>query len=149
MKDMNRARTIGTTIACVEDAERDLGIKFSPSFRLWLIENNGLSIESVSIFPVFDSRDPRKTADSIVHEYRTNWLDWLSTVTDRPSDLDHLLPFSSFGTGDYYCFDSSRRRADDEMPVVLWNHETGKFEDRAANFAEFVEKLVQGQFHND
>jgi hypothetical protein len=141
-----RPRVIGTTSSCIEDAEKQLPFVFPPSFRHWLLENNGMQVESVSIFPVFDPRDPRKTADSIVREYSGNWLDWLKTVTTNTEEFAHLLPFGSFGTGDYYCFDYSRQAETGEAPVVLWDHETGACEDRAPDFATFVEGLASGQY---
>jgi hypothetical protein len=60
--------------------------------------------------------------------------------------FEHLLPFSEFGTGDYYCFDYSEINSKEEIPVVLWSHETGKTEFRSANFEEFLEKLTREDF---
>ena len=138
-----RPRVIGTTLSCIQDAEKELGFVFPPSFRTWLLENNGMSVDAVTIFPVFDPRDPRKTADSIVHEYSVNWKTLLETTSDNQ---ELLLPFGLFGTGDYYCFDYSRVSLTGEVPVVLWNHETEQCEDRAPDFVTFVERLVSGEF---
>ena len=138
-------RVIGTTLSCIEDAEKELGFRFPPSFRAWLLENNGMPLHSISIFPVFDARDPRKTSDSIVREYVRNW----QTLHNERNDTDEfsfLLPFGEFGTGDYYCFDYRCTVATGEVPVVLWNHETGECEYRAPDFATFVERLVNGEF---
>ena len=141
-----RRRIIGTTPSCIKDAEKQLGFVFPPSFRAWLLENNGMHLNSVSIFPVFDPRDPRKTADSIVREYTGNWQGWLRDVIIDADEFTFLLPFGSFGTGDYYCFDCRCAGASGEMPVVLWNHETLQCEYRASDFATFVESLVSGEF---
>jgi hypothetical protein len=140
-----RRRVIGTTISSIEDAEKQLGFALPPSFRAWLLDNNGMPLLSVSIFPVFDPRDPRKTADSIVLEYVINWQS-LSNTSDAADEFAFLLPFGQFGTGDYYCFDYRSRDASGEVPVVLWNHETGECEYRAPDFATFAERLVNGQF---
>lgn len=143
-----RPRVIGATPSCIEDAEKQLGFVFPPSFRTWLLQSNGMGVEGVSIFPVFDPHDPRKTADSIVLEYSRNWQSWLQDVSDNPEKYALLLPFGCFGTGDYYCFDYSRPAQTGEVPVVLWNHETGECEDRAPDFATFVERLVSGEFED-
>jgi SMI1-KNR4 cell-wall len=141
-----RRRVIGTTASCIEDAEKQLRFAFPPSFRTWLLENNGMQISSVSIFPVFDPRDPRTTANSIVSEYTGNWQSWLRDVIGKADEFAFLLPFGSFGTGDYYCFDYRSTVASGEVPVILWDHETGECEYRAPDFATFVERLANGEF---
>jgi hypothetical protein len=103
-----RPRIIGTTEEAIAKAETELNFKFPSAFCYWLIQNNGLGFESISIFPVFDERDPRKTFDSIVRNYNDNWLAWLENFEDEEINFEHLLPFAEFGTGDYYCFDYSK-----------------------------------------
>lgn len=148
MKD-KKLRVIGTTEDAIANAEGELGFRFPPSFRSWLLMNNGLSAGGVSIFPCYDERDVRKTWDSIVRNYRTNWAAWLENFADEEMSFEHLLPFGNFGTGDYYCFDYSRVRADGELPVVRWSHETGEVEERAETFKEFLERLRQGKYEHD
>lgn len=129
-----RHRVIGTTAEAIECAESALGFSFPPSFRAWLLENNGLK----GIFPVEDARDPRTAAGSIVREYRS-WREWLSDFEDGEyPDSAHLLPFANV-EGDYHCFDFSRMRADGECPVVRWSHETGERETLADQFNQFLE----------
>src|SRR5687768_1747067 len=119
-------RVIGTTEDAIIRAETVLGRRFPPSFRSWLLQNNGLGLESVSIFPVMDDRDPRKTWHSIDREFREGWFSTVENVQGNPEDFSHLLPFGDFGTGDYYCFDYSRMDTAGEVPVVRWSHETGE-----------------------
>ncbi|CAN5393729.1 hypothetical protein BH20ACI1_BH20ACI1_15210 [soil metagenome] len=144
-----RPRIIGTTDNAIEKAETELNFKFPESFRNWLIQNNGLGIEDVYIFPVFDERDPRKTWDSIIRNYNENWLAWLENFEDEEMNFEHLLPFAEFGTGDYYCCDYSKSEETKEIPVVHWSHETGETEFRGANFEDFLEKLKRGDFDFD
>ncbi len=144
-----RPRVIGTTDDAITKAETELNFKFPDSFRYWLIENNGLGHESISIFPVFDERDPRKTFDSIVRNYNENWLAWLENFEDEEISFGHLLPFAEFGTGDYYCFDYSEIDSNQEIPVVHWSHETGETEFRGENFRDFLERLKRGDFEFD
>jgi cell wall assembly regulator SMI1 len=69
-------RVIGTTEKAIAKAEEEISFRFPPSFRAWLLENNGLQIDGVdTIYPVFDERDPRKTSDSIVRNYRVGWAE--------------------------------------------------------------------------
>ncbi|MBW3623942.1 MAG: SMI1/KNR4 family protein [Armatimonadetes bacterium] len=153
---MKRHRIIGTTEEAIARAEEELNRNFPPSFRAWLLQNNGLGIEGISIFPVLDDRDPRKTWDSIVRNYRVGWAGWLENFEGYEYDegdtkpvFDHLLPFADFGTGDYYCFDYSGNCPDGECPIVHWSHETGETEFRAASFTEFVNKVSSGEYEYD
>lgn len=142
-------RFIGTNDSCVAEAERQLGRTFPPSFRDWLLANNGRSIDVVDIFPVFDSRDPRKTWDSIVRNYDGNWQDWLKNVAEWGFDSSMLLPIGTYANGDFCCLDYRQSWSDGEVAVVLWTHETGDTEYRARDFAEFLVKLAAGEFDND
>ncbi|WP_063768040.1 SMI1/KNR4 family protein [Verrucomicrobium sp. BvORR106] len=142
-------RVFGTTDDAIANAEAALGRTFPPSFRGWLLQNNGHGIEAVTIFPVMDRRDPRMTWDSIDRRFREGWTRWLDNFADEQRDFTHLLPFADYGTGDYYCFDYSRRDSQGESPVVRWSHETGDTDDRGASFPEFATKVQAGEFDND
>ena len=144
-----RPRVIGTTENAIIKTETELNFKFPNSFRDWLIQNNGLGFEDISIFPVFDERDPQMTWDSIVRNFNENWLAWLEHFEDEDLSFEHLLPFAEFGTGDYYCFDYSKIDSNKEIPIVHWSHETGETEFRCANFEDFLEKLKSGDFEFD
>lgn len=142
------SRVIGTTEEAIAREEIALGRRLPASFRAWLREKNGLGIEGVSIFPVLDDRDPRKTWNSIGREVRSSWAAWLQNF-EEDRDFSHLLPFAEYGTGDYYCFDYSKQGPDGECPVVRWSHETGDTDLRAASFAEFAVKVAAGEFDHD
>lgn len=142
-------RVFGTTEEAIAKAEATLGRVFPPSFRDWLLQNNGHNIEGVHIYPIKDERDPRMTWDSIDRLYQNGWADWLANFEDEDRDFSHLLPFADYGTGDFYCFDYSRINSAGETPIVRWSHETGETEDRAATFPEFVVKVEAGEFDYD
>lgn len=142
-------RIIGTTKSCIAETEHRIGRSFPPSFRGWVLENNGVSIDVVTLFPIFDPRDPRKTWDSIVRNYEGNWKEWLENVADWEFDSSGLLPIGTYMNGDFCCLDYGRVARDGEVPVVSWSHETGDIEHRAANFAEFLVKLNDGEFSHD
>lgn len=137
-KMKKKKRIIGTTETAIQKAETTLSRIFPIQFKNWLLENNGLGIEGVHIYPVFDDRDPRKTWDSIVRNFE-----------EEKMDFDHLLPFANFGTGDYYCFDYSDLNKNNEPKIVHWSHETGECDFRASNFSEFSKKIKSGEFDYD
>ena len=141
-------RIIGTTEAAIHAAEIELRFQLPPSYREWLLQNNGLGLDGVLIFPVYDERDPRKTWDSIVRQHDKGQWPGEQFEGDGIA-FDHLLPFASFGTGDYYCFDYNEKSADGEEPVVLWSHETGETQERGRTFAQFRERLANGEFEYD
>ena len=146
---MRRHRVIGTSPDAIAKAEAEVGFRFPSSFRSWLIEKNGLGIESVSIFPVFDKRDPRKTSDSIVRENAVAKSYWSDVFAKGGHSFEDLLAFGEFGTGDYYCFDYSAPTEPGEFMVVHVSHETGERSPRARTFCEFAEKVVAGEFDDD
>jgi hypothetical protein len=151
---MNRKRLkiIGTNPVAISETETDLGFRFSPSFREWIIENNGAQIAGIhKIYPVFDRFRPVATGISLNSFYREGWLQWVAVIADSggPSDFGHLLPFGEAANGDCYCFDYSRQRSDGETPIVLWSHDTGETQDRAETFVGFVRKAENGDYKFD
>src|SRR5687767_217647 len=94
-----RPRVFGTSDDAIAKAEVALSRRFPPSFRAWLMENNGRGIEGVTIFPVMDPRDARMTWDSIDRRYREGWREWLSNFEGEQRVFEHLLPFADYGTG--------------------------------------------------
>jgi hypothetical protein len=140
---MKSERIVGTTEETIRKAEMELAFNFPPSFRSWLLENNSKGIEEITIFPVYDERNPRKTWDSIVRNYKENWV----TIFDGNIDeVKNILPFGEFGTGDYLCFERNEG-GNNELPVVLWLHETGEFEFLADSFDGLVIKLKSGDLN--
>lgn len=135
---MSKTRVIGTTLDAIASAEQALNRTLPASFSQWLLVNNGRSLGGLVIFPVFDSRAPSKTWDSIVRNYTAGWKAWLETFTHLPAHLAQLLPFAEFGTGDYYCFDYAEPGASGEPVVVLWEHETGSTRRAADDFQQWL-----------
>ena len=145
---MSKLRVIGTTDEALNKAEQELGRKLPSSFRDWLMQNNGLDLDGVHIYPVLDERDPRKTWDSIVRNFQVGWEAWLENLDSRES-VEHLLPFADFGTGDYYCFDYSDIGPECEPKVVLRSHETDELEPRGDSFSHFARRVLAGEFDSD
>ncbi|MGE1095202.1 SMI1/KNR4 family protein [Pseudomonas zeae] len=135
---MSKTRVIGTSTDAIQAAEKELGRTLPKSFSDWLLANNGKSLGALTIFPVLDARDPRKTWESIVHHFKKDWQEWLENFSDTSTDFSALLPFAEFGTGDYYCFNYAVNGQTGEPVVVLWSHETGEIDQVAESFAAFL-----------
>lgn len=144
-----QARVIGTTAEAIAQAEAETGFRFPLSYRDWLLSRNGLGIEAIRVFPVFDERDPRKTWDSIVRANKGAKSYWAEVFAEDDRSFDDLLAFAEFGTGDYYCFDYSVPTEPSEYLIVLVSHETGGRSPRANTFAEFAAKAASGAFDGD
>ncbi len=145
-------RVIGTTEKAIAKAEAETGFRFPPSFRAWVIENNGLEIDGIhKTYPVFDERSWQKTSYSITKHFQDTWAEWIEIFEEygEPFDFSHLFPFAEAKNGDCYCFDFSRKQNDGETPIVIWFHDDGETEVRAESFAEFVEKAKNGDFKFD
>lgn len=139
-------RVIGTTEEAIARAESQLPHPLPESFKEWLKQNNGLGLVSVTVFPVLDDRDPRKTWDSIVRQF-DQWKSYAETIDTPTYITSALLPFAAYGTGDYYCFEY--RAGSPEPAVVRWSHETGQVEPRGTSFSEFASRLASGEFELD
>ncbi|UJW79819.1 SMI1/KNR4 family protein [Hydrogenophaga sp. SL48] len=145
---MSRTRVIGTTEESIARAEQELGRKLPTSFREWLLLNNGLGIDGVHIYPVLDDRDPRKTWDSIVRNYQVGWEAWIENLDNR-EEVESLLPFADFGSGDYYCFNYADISSEGEPKVVLWSHETDELQPRGDSFTQFAQRVLAREFEHD
>lgn len=134
---MSKNKSIGTSQAAIAAAEQALGRTLPASYAQWLLVNNGRALGALSVFPVYDEANARKTWESITRHYNTSWQEWLENV-DGGNDACTLLPFAQFGTGDYYCFDYAQTGPSGEPVVVLWSHETGATSTVAPDFASFL-----------
>ena len=135
---MSKNKSIGTSQAAIAAAEQALGRTLPASYVQWLLLNNGRALGALSVFPVYDEANARKTWESIARHYNTSWQEWLENVGANGSDAASLLPFAQFGTGDYYCFDYAQTGRTGEPVVVLWSHETGATSTVAPDFAAFL-----------
>ena len=134
---MSKNKSIGTSLAAIAAAEQPPGRTLPASYVQWLLPNNGRALGALSVFPVYDEANARKTWESIARHYNTSWQEWLEHV-DGGNDASTLLPFAQFGTGDYYCFDYAQTGPSGEPVVVLWSHETGATSTVAPDFAAFL-----------
>lgn len=133
---MSKSKSVGTTLEAIAAAEQALGRPLPASYVQWLLKNNGRALGALSVFPVYDAANARKTWESIDRHYRADWQEWLENVDG--GDAASLLPFAQFGTGDYYCFDYAQTGPAGEPVVVLWSHETGATSAVAPDFASFL-----------
>ena len=138
---------IGTTEEMIKREESVLNKRLPISFKNWLLKNNGTGIGGISIFPVKDENNIKKTWESISSYFTQQWASDIAVFEDEDGmDFSHLLPFG-YGNADYYCFDYSEN--DTDPSIVIWFHENGETEYRAANFIEFEQKALQEDYDND
>jgi cell wall assembly regulator SMI1 len=142
------ARVIGTTEEALVRAEQELGRPLPQSFREWLRANNGLELGSVSVFPVLDDRDPRKTWDSIVRQ-AGQFQSYARDIGVSYDARQAFLPFAAFGTGDYYCFNYGQNGSTQEPAAVLWSHDDGSTLPRGDSFTDFTLRLLNDEFADD
>ena len=135
---MRRKNSIGTSVAAIDAAAQALGRPLPPSHAAWLLANNGRALGALTLFPVYDADNPRKTWESIDRHYREGWQAWLDNFAGSGIDCASLLPFAQFGTGDCYCFDYAHIGPSGEPVVVLWSHETGAASMVAPDFTAFL-----------
>ena len=144
---LSRSRITGTVEEALPIEESLLGRKLLRSFCDWLLENNGLDIDEVHIYPVRDERATRKIWESLSYLLNNDWVECLARI--KGTIYAHLLPFADFGTGDFYCFDYSVPERIGERPVVLWSRETGNADLVATDFKEFRKEVPAGLTRRD
>jgi hypothetical protein len=120
----------------VDAAERDLGAAFPDSFRWFQLEFGDFQDGPFDIYSVCPPGPSERNIVSINQEER---------VESVPRLPPHLIAFSDSGGGDFLCFDTSRRVAN-ECPVVWWDHEqdeTQTPEPAAASFLDWIEAEIR------
>jgi len=139
-------KEFGTEPANIDAAEQQIDFRFTPSFRAWLLENSGLCVGEIQVFPVADQRRAWER-NTIIEEFAAGqWFP--EALEDDGNDYSHLLPFAQ-PHENWYCFDYSRRRGDGEVPVVHFQHDSGEKMDREGTFIEFLARLTAGEFEDD
>ena len=101
------------TPAEIDEAERALGAVFPDSFRWFQLEFGDCQGGPLDIYT---ARSAQPSAFDIVGINRD------ARAELHPRLPAHLIAFSDNGGGDYVCFDTTRREAN-ECPVVWWDHE--------------------------
>ena len=94
-------------------AEREIGAPLPESFRRFQLEFGECDRGPLEIYSVRAVEPPAMNIVSRNLDARTELY---------PRLPQHLIAFSDNGGGDYYCFDT-RARVADECPVVWWDHE--------------------------
>ncbi|HEY3268424.1 MAG TPA: SMI1/KNR4 family protein [Armatimonadota bacterium] len=129
------------TIDWIEPMERRIGIEFPPAFR---------SLVTRYVFPCFDAGPialAANTPEGVFWELRC-----MDPAFEEVLVPKGYIPFARPDTFRYdpICFDTRRRGADGECPLVCIEHESvlcnsviGDIEDVAPSFAAFVEYFVR------
>src|SRR5262245_54616566 len=103
------------TLDEIREAERTLGVTFSLSYLRFVALYGWAEIDSSEVYGL-GAGIPEYL--NVVH----------CTIRERedaePEMPHHLIPIMNDGSGNHYCLDSSRVSANDEMPIVFWDHES-------------------------
>jgi len=120
------------TEAEIEEAEQALGAPLPDSFRWFQLEFGDFQHGPLDIYTVRHAEPPPYDIVGINRNARTEL---------HPRLPAHLIAFSDNGGGDYLCFDTTRREAN-ECPVVWWDHEQDEQqvpEPAAPSFPDWLE----------
>lgn len=109
---------LGTTKEDIELAERELTVAFPEVLKaVWFI-SNGLELAGEwRLYPVFDSANPRKTANHIVYENTKGRWGYM------PAEF---LSIAENGTGNQLVLKNEQGILKPE--IYVWNHETNRIE---------------------
>jgi hypothetical protein len=128
---------VGVPEPVISDAERHLGVRFSPSYRWWLSNYgagyiNGHELQGLFPEPV-DARDPDlPLVGDVVYCSDAN--------SARPTHRRHLLEILSYEGDEMYYLDTSRPGPDGEHPVVCIYAGSDETRDVAPDFCSFLER---------
>lgn len=125
----------GATAEDIKKAEVILEIKFSNSYREFLIEFGWGGVECIELYGL--------GAD--VPDYLNVVKVTLSERNEmEPALQKDLIPLLNDGFGNHYCLDTGRM-TDLECPVVFWNHEEASDQDVeivAPNFSTWLMSML-------
>jgi hypothetical protein len=130
------------TAAEIAEAEQSLGAVFPDSFRWFQLEFGDFQRGPIDIYSVRTPVPPAINIVGINREARTE---------EGPRLPAHLIAFSDSGGGDYLCFDTRRREAN-ECPVVWWDHEQDEDQEpqaAAPSFLDWLESDLKEQAAED
>ncbi len=137
---LDRIQNDGETVAIegasreeIISVQRDIGVRFPPSYVQFIRRFNGGEFRHVRMHRVADLAG----ASDQAHTY-------VPAIAEG-----RVFPFGSSWGGDLYCFKLSEPAGDGEYPVLLWNHEYSEepddepylWEPQAGDFAAFLTAL--------
>jgi hypothetical protein len=111
-----------------------LGIKFPPSYRLYLLEYADVYFGTFELCHLHDSPSD--------YRYLMTTLETARQFYHLP---EHLIPFLE-DNADFYCFDLQTAH---EYKVKFWSHNDGAVTEEWENFADWVERCWIGEHLED
>ena len=124
----------------ITNAETKLGIKFPPSFLIFLEKAGTYQL------PYWETYWVGNASLGFRNIIAANMSEREETESSLPL---FLVAFQNNGCGDQICFDVRNRNEHGEYPIVLWDHELGpeenlrELEILADSFAEWLEAEVK------
>lgn len=119
------------------NAEQELGLQLPADYKTFLIEFNGIIIQSDEIFGINTSYSHLDILQIYIREH---------TEVEYPMP-NHLIPFSPNGRGDHYCFDISAIDSNGICPILFWQWDYSFFNphdiDKTHNsFTDWLKELL-------
>lgn len=107
---------LGISQAEIDKVEAQLSIKFPDKLKKAWLNYNVIELRGGwFVFPIFDSRNPRKTCSHIVYENRNGW---------KELQPENTIAIADNGTGNQLLL--KIQGGISEEVVYHWNHESGK-----------------------
>ncbi len=132
---MNDDTPLGASEDLICTAESALGVRFPDTLRqAWMTYNCNALRGGWQVFPIFDVRNPRKTASHVVYENTKGKWEIMS---------DNLTAIADNGTGNRLVLKVVDGIAGDE--VFYWDHETGRLTSWRPGLQSILETAKRSQ----
>jgi hypothetical protein len=120
----------------IQKAEKALGLKFPPTYRLFLKRYGCGGVGSMEVYGIIDDKfNESGVPDGI----------WLTLKHRNKGAPHHFIIIASAGYGPLYVLDASQSNENGEYPVLLWTpgEPPTPTEKVADDFGEFLLEQVQ------
>ncbi len=127
----------GAAEETIEEFEKQYDMRLPANYRKWLLLNNGGELFAVPagtiLYGVREKTGDKENIFCIENNFRSQY---------RAGLPSYLFAIAEENTGDIIGFDLRRTNLRDGV-IVIWNHETGEFEDEWRNFGKWLEAEME------
>ncbi|MFT4416671.1 SMI1/KNR4 family protein [Fredinandcohnia humi] len=127
IRDLIQTKKPGVDLLDIKSAEQKLGVTFPEQYKeLFMLVNNA-EIGEWILYPIKDSRNPKKTWDDVVRQ----------NIECREEGFPkNLIAIGDDGSGDKLCLIIKNGIMRDE--IYVWYHENGDIDEYAPNLKDFI-----------